>query len=95
MEIADWAARWRDGRIGFHEGRANTFLERHVDRLGPAPKHVLVPLCGKAEDMAFLASRGHTVTGIEVVEDAVQAFFREHDLTPEIRSVKDDVRSYS
>ena len=93
MDIEHWAARWREGRIGFHEGRPNTFLERHVDRLGPA-RRVLVPLCGKTEDMAFLAARGHEVVGIEVIEDAVRAFFAEHDLTPEVRD-RGDVRAYT
>ncbi len=98
MEIDFWVRRWKEGRIGFHEGRTNTFLARHEARLGPAPKHVLVPLCGKTEDMAFLASRGHHVLGIEVVEDAVKAFFDEHELVPEVRVVRDDdkpVRAYS
>lgn len=45
---------------------------------------MLVPLCGKAEDLAFLASRGHEVIGVELVEDAVQAFFAEHGVTPRV-----------
>lgn len=78
-----WVARWREGRIGFHEGRPNAMLEHHVDRLGAA-RRVLVPLCGKAVDLAFLAARGHTVIGVELVEDAVRAFFAEHQLTPAV-----------
>ena len=95
IDIGFWAERWKEGRIGFHEGRANTFLERHVDRLGTKPRgRVLVPLCGKAEDLAFLASRGHDVVGIEVIEDAVKAFFREHDLTPSVTELG-PMRSYT
>jgi thiopurine S-methyltransferase len=78
-----WAARWAEGKIGFHEGRPNAMLERHVDRLG-AGRRVLVPLCGKAVDLAYLAARGHTVIGVELVEDAVRAFFAEHQLTPAV-----------
>lgn len=81
MDTEFWMERWREGRIGFHEGRPNTFLERHVGELG-AQRRVLVPLCGKSEDMAFLASRGHEVVGIELVPEAIEAFFREHGLTP-------------
>ncbi|MEJ7733927.1 MAG: hypothetical protein WKG00_32625 [Polyangiaceae bacterium] len=77
-----WAERWKDGRIGFHEGRPNRWLEQHLSRLG-ARRRVLVPLCGKTEDMAFLASRGHQVVGVELVEDAARAFFTEHGLSPE------------
>ena len=79
----DWLARWRDGRIAFHEGRPNQLLERHVARLAGC-RRVLVPLCGKTEDLAFLAARGHDVIGIELAEQAVRAFFVEHDLAPSI-----------
>jgi thiopurine S-methyltransferase len=79
----DWIGRWRDGRIGFHEGRPNGLLERHADRLSGC-RRVLVPLCGKAEDMAWLAARGHEIVGVELAEAAVQAFFTEHQLTPSI-----------
>jgi thiopurine S-methyltransferase len=82
MDPAFWKSRWQEGRIAFHEGRPNHFLERHVARLGDDSR-VLVPLCGKAEDMAWLAARGHEVVGVEVVEPAVRAFFSEHQLTAE------------
>lgn len=95
MEIDFWAQRWKEGRIGFHEGRTNAFLARHVGRLGDPPKRVLVPLCGKAEDMAYLAARGHDVVGIEVIEDAVKAFFREHELEPSVRELDGNVRAYA
>lgn len=85
MEQEHWFERWREGRIGFHEGKPNAYLERHADKL--AGRHrVLVPLCGKSEDLAFLASRGHGVVGIELVEDAVRAFFTEHDAAPRVTS---------
>ena len=86
MQIEDWAQRWAEGKIGFHEGRPNTLLDAHVAELG-APgdrRRVFVPLCGKTEDMAFLVARGHEVVGIEAVEPAVAAFFAEHGLTPTI-----------
>lgn len=77
MEPSYWRERWGEGRIGFHEGKPNAHLERHLDRLGP-PGRIFVPLCGKSEDLAFLASRGHEVIGVELVESAVRDFFREH-----------------
>lgn len=78
-----WLARWRDGRIAFHEGRPNDLLVHHAARLAGG-RRVLVPLCGKSEDLAFLAARGHDVIGIELAEQAVQAFFAEHGLAPSI-----------
>jgi thiopurine S-methyltransferase len=82
----EWLARWREGRIGFHEGRPNALLERHHARLGGA-RRVLVPLCGKSEDLTFLAAHGHEVIGAELAEQAVAAFFAEHALTPTITPV--------
>ncbi|MBK8694024.1 MAG: thiopurine S-methyltransferase [Deltaproteobacteria bacterium] len=78
-----WESRWREGQIGFHEGAPNVFLNEHVAKLG-ASRRVLVPLCGKSEDLAFLAARGHAVVGVELVDDAVRAFFAEHGLTPTV-----------
>lgn len=95
MDIEFWAQRWKEGRIGFHEGRTNTFLAQHVGRLGPAGRRVLVPLCGKSEDMAFLAAQGHRVVGVEAVEAAADAFFREHALTPEVSAPNEHIRAYA
>jgi thiopurine S-methyltransferase len=78
-----WLAAWREDRIGFHEGVTNALLATHADRLAGCSR-VLVPLCGKAVDLWFLAQRGHAVVGIELVELAAQAFFRERELVPEI-----------
>lgn len=76
-----WASRWAEGRIGFHEGTPNTLLSAHRVVLGEH-RRVLVPLCGKSEDLAFLASHGHEVVGVELVEAGARAFFTEHKLTP-------------
>lgn len=83
MEADFWVQRWREGRIGFHEGRPNTLLEAHLAELG-AKRTVLVPLCGKSEDLAYLAGHGHQVIGVELVSEAARAFFTEHGLEPQI-----------
>jgi thiopurine S-methyltransferase len=83
MEPGFWQARWSEGRIGFHEGAPNAHLRAHLDVLA-GRRRVLVPLCGKAEDLAFLAAAGHEVVGVELVEDAVRAFFAEHGLEPSV-----------
>jgi thiopurine S-methyltransferase len=83
MDPAFWKSRWAEGRTAFHEGQPNSYLVKHHDKLATFPR-VLVPMCGKAEDLAYLAARGHEVVGVELVEDAVKAFFSEHSLTPEV-----------
>ena len=81
MDASFWLERWQDGRIGFHEGRVNAQLAAHHAAIAGA-RRVLVPLCGKAEDLAWLAAQGHEVIGVELAETAAQAFFAEHGLVP-------------
>ncbi len=56
-------------------------LLAHGARLGDSGA-VVVPLCGKSNDMAWLAARGLAVLGIELSDLAVEAFFSEHGLAP-------------
>ena len=62
MEPDFWRARWSEGRTAFHEGKPNEHLVKHRALLGKATR-VFVPLCGKAEDLAYLAANGHEVIG--------------------------------
>ena len=77
--LEQWLTRWREGRIGWHETDGNTLMKRHWPRL-VRDSSVLVPFCGKAVDMLWLASQGLQVTGVEISEVAVEQFFSENDL---------------
>ena len=77
MQQSFWADRWRDGQTAFHLPQVNRRLIDHAHLLPPPPARVLVPLCGKSHDLAWLAERGHPVVGVEFVEQAVRAFFAE------------------
>jgi thiopurine S-methyltransferase len=44
----------------------------------------LVTLCGKSLDMLWLQEQGYRVVGVEISQLAVEAFFGENDLQPEI-----------
>ncbi|HET9047998.1 MAG TPA: thiopurine S-methyltransferase [Chiayiivirga sp.] len=80
-----WRQRWREGRIGFHRTEVMPLLERHWPSLGVAPGcRVLVPLCGKSLDMAWLAARGHQVLGVDVSELAIEQFLSEHHLEAQV-----------
>jgi thiopurine S-methyltransferase len=93
MDSSYWIDRWRENRIGFHEGRPNAFLVHHSERLGRG-RRVLVPMCGKAEDLAYLAALGHEVLGIELVAEAALAFFEEHGLQANV-SMRGELTAYS
>lgn len=73
-----WQQRWDSGNINFHRSDAHPALVRHWR---PSAGSVLVPLCGKSLDLRWLAERGHTVIGVELVERAVHDFFAEQRLT--------------
>jgi len=86
MEPAFWQQRWADNQIGFHQAQVNPYLQKYWPTLGLVPgSRVLVPLCGKSLDLAWLAGQGHRVLGVELSRRAVEAFFREHGLQAEVR----------
>lgn len=76
MEHSFWRQRWREGRIGFHRPDPNPHLVAHAEHLGEGAR-VLVPLCGKSVDVAWLGARAHSVVGVELVESAVASLFEE------------------
>ena len=80
-----WQERWARNEIGFHLREVNPYLQRHWPDLELAPStQVLMPLCGKSLDMAWLAGQGYRVLDVELAESAVIAFFAEQELTPEV-----------
>ncbi|MFV3288222.1 thiopurine S-methyltransferase [Pseudomonas sp. NY11955] len=84
MEPAFWHKRWADNQIGFHQAQVNPYLQAHWPALGLAPgSRVLVPLCGKSLDLAWLVGQGYRVLGVELSRQAVEGFFREHGLEAE------------
>lgn len=90
MEPEFWLQRWREGRIGFHQDRTTPLLEKYWPSLGIAPgSRVFVPLAGKSLDMLWLAGQGLQVLGVELSALAVEQFFAEHGLVPEVREATD------
>ncbi|MBE1287636.1 MAG: thiopurine S-methyltransferase [Alteromonadaceae bacterium] len=80
-----WHEKWEKLEIGFHEGQVNALLARHFSQLAlHEGARVFMPLCGKAVDIEWIASQGFDVIGVELNESAVQQFFVERDIIPEI-----------
>ena len=85
MEHDFWHERWKEGQIGFHQDRVNSYLTRHFARTGAqSGGTVLVTLCGKSLDMLWLHEQGFDVVGVEISPLAVEAFFSENNLQPTI-----------
>ncbi|HTL14779.1 MAG TPA: thiopurine S-methyltransferase [Thermomonas sp.] len=84
-----WQQRWADRQIGFHQGTPTPLLLKHWPGLGvPAGATVFVPLAGKSLDMAWLAAQGYRVLAVELSQIAVDAFFAEHALVPEVEETR-------
>lgn len=46
----------------------------------PEGSAILVPLCGKSQDLLWLKEKQYKVIGVEISEKAAELFFREHQL---------------
>lgn len=87
MKAEFWRARWEQGLTGWHKDTVNSHLEAYWPGLGLDPAApVFVPLCGKSIDMLWLRARGHPVVGVEVSPIAVEGFFRDNGLSPQVVS---------
>ncbi|MBJ7539178.1 thiopurine S-methyltransferase [Marinomonas transparens] len=77
-----WLDRWKAGQIGFHKEGVHPRLIEFWPIL-PQRSQVLVPLCGKSNDMIWLAEQGYQVTGVELSSLAVVQFLGDNDLSYE------------
>ena len=78
---SSWHQRWKEGRIGFHQTAVHEDLITYQEQfLSDGPHRVLVPLCGKTQDLVWLAKLGHQAIGVELVPQAVEEFFQEQEL---------------
>ena len=70
-----WINRWNVNQIGFHLNGVNPLLTRFWPSIETsASARVLVPLCGKSEDLRWLVERGHETVGVELSLLAAKTF---------------------
>mmetsp|Transcript_4305 Transcript_4305/g.8964 ORF Transcript_4305/g.8964 Transcript_4305/m.8964 type:complete len:300 (-) Transcript_4305:1487-2386(-) len=99
--LKPWSDRWTNKRIGFHLKEVNPVLLNHASALLPAQDgetcdaktKIFVPLCGKAIDVAYLATSLSSASSIEVVglegiRVALEEFIDEH---PDLKISKDGI----
>ena len=95
LEQEYWESKWQAGEIAFHQEQVNPDLIRFAESLlSQADSQVLVPLCGKSQDMLWLAKKGHSVLGVEIVEQAAHEFFSENKISATQKDLA-DFRIYS
>lgn len=67
----DWEQRYREGDVHWDRGRASPPLMQYVGS-HPLLGRVLVPGCGRGNDVAALARAGVDVTGLDIAPTAVR-----------------------
>lgn len=83
MEPEHWIQRWQEGRIGFHQGSPNRWLQQFLPELSLTEgDYIFLPLCGKSVDLPWLAKKGLSPLGVELSPIAIQHFFQEQQLQP-------------
>jgi len=91
MKESFWHACWEKSRIGFHQKSIHPFLSQYLQPLLEEEQNVdneerkltvFVPLCGKSDDMVWLAERMQVV-GAELSDIACRDFFTEKNILAE------------
>lgn len=83
-----WHSKWASNQIGFHLEDVNPLLSAYWHHANPKREDkVLVPLCGKSEDLVWLATKHDSVEGGELSQIAVRSFFAEHFYTPTVTPI--------
>lgn len=96
MDANFWISKWQEGQIGFHKENYNESLLKHFGDLHlKKGNKILVPLCGKTKDLAWLYQEGLDVLGVELYEKAIEAFFVENGFNNVTRTADDEFIKYS
>merc|ERR1712071_552167 len=83
QRIEFWDGLWKESKTPFwHRQIVHCDLMDHFDLLtkNNDSARILVPLCGKAVDMKWMYDLGHSVVGVEGVEEPIVQFFTEQKL---------------
>jgi thiopurine S-methyltransferase len=90
MDKDYWRSRWEEDDIKFHQIEVNSCLHKYYPLLELKPDDtVLVPLCGKSQDMLWLQQQQLHVVGAELSEKACRDFFKENDLKCSVKQQGD------
>eukprot|EP00511_Aplanochytrium_stocchinoi_P003897 CAMPEP_0204830898 /NCGR_PEP_ID=MMETSP1346-20131115/9476_1 /ASSEMBLY_ACC=CAM_ASM_000771 /TAXON_ID=215587 /ORGANISM="Aplanochytrium stocchinoi, Strain GSBS06" /LENGTH=292 /DNA_ID=CAMNT_0051961509 /DNA_START=262 /DNA_END=1140 /DNA_ORIENTATION=- len=101
--VERWVKSWEKfgTKPGFHRQNFNPHLVENYPRIRKQVKDdhsrwsVLVPLCGKTRDMAYLGSDGCDVVGVEFVQDAIDQLADEEAFTWELPERFEDFMIYT
>ncbi len=84
MDFEFWNNCWARPTQPFHLTAPHHFLTKYFPAYLSHQERVLLPLCGKTQDLNFLAKHGIHAIGIEFNPVAVDSFFKDSGLAPTI-----------
>ncbi len=85
MDKTFWHHKWEAGDTAFHQDQVNPALCKYFDQLKVNKgARILVPLCGKTSDIAWLLSQGYQVVGVELSQKAIDQLFENLGTKPMI-----------
>lgn len=84
-DISTWDSKWKGRRLGTgNHSKTNLYLIEYYDWLKAGREasqvRVLVPLCGMSVDMKWLYDKGHTIVGVEAIQQPVEYFFNQNSI---------------
>lgn len=98
VNLERWYGRWSTGTTRWHRSTVHPALLEHIEKddtdvLVPGTKgaRILVPLCGKTVDLAYLAASNkvETVVGVDGIRKALDEFAQEHAAL-NVREIKNE-----
>lgn len=84
MDYEFWNNCWARPTQPFHLTAPHHFLVKYFPKHIAQCSRVLLPLCGKTQDLNFLAEQGVSAVGVEFNPVAVDSFFNDSGIKPEI-----------
>jgi thiopurine S-methyltransferase len=83
MQPQFWLESWeREGSAtSFHRQDLHPYVVKYADPEMLRGKRVLVPLCGKTNDLLWFAQYAEHVIGVELADKAILQFFQQNALT--------------
>ncbi len=88
MDTKFWNERWNNNQIAFHLPTVNPYITDFLSTFKLTDNaQIFIPLCGKTLDIAWFASQQYKVLGIECSDKAIDDFFNEQQLSPNVKQV--------
>jgi len=89
MKASFWHSCWEKNSLGFHQKTVHPFLYKYLlPLIHKGNQTVFVPLCGKSDDMVWLAEHMQVV-GAELSDIACRDFFSDKGIVANIEQIED------